>query len=228
MFRLLLPPHHMGRNQLTAKQYAFLKFLVEYVRAHQVWPTYGEISERFGYRSPNSVTQNYQALHRKGYLERDEHGYCFADSGPAGGLPVEAKIEAGRWRPVLRPEPLSLQRLFRDCGGTVKAFHVTQTPVKGVAVPDGAFLLLQDGPLADGEVGAVLHDGEIHVRRVWADGGQLKLTSADGRRTAALYVDPTGEGTRLLGRFVGHASSAGVVRHVPPKASAARANARPG
>ena len=65
----------MSRRHLTHKQNEFLKFLQQYVREKEVWPTYREAVEHFGYRSPNSVTQNLRALLKKGYLERDQQGY---------------------------------------------------------------------------------------------------------------------------------------------------------
>jgi repressor LexA len=68
----------MSRKHLTAKQHSFLKFLSNYVREHGVWPTYREMVDQFDYRSPNSVTQNLNALYKKGFLVREDEGYQFA------------------------------------------------------------------------------------------------------------------------------------------------------
>ena len=65
----------MSRRKLTAKQHAFLEYIKSYVRENGIWPTYREIIEVFDYRSPNSVTQNLQALYKKNYLRRDQDGY---------------------------------------------------------------------------------------------------------------------------------------------------------
>ena len=59
---------NMSRRQLTSKQHAFLQYVRSYIRDNDVWPTYREIVDFFDFRSPNSVTQNLQALHKKGFL----------------------------------------------------------------------------------------------------------------------------------------------------------------
>lgn len=58
----------MDNAHLTRKQHDFFTFIVEYKKENEVWPTYREIADHFGYASPNSVTQNIQALLKKGYL----------------------------------------------------------------------------------------------------------------------------------------------------------------
>ena len=65
----------MSRKHLTSKQHSFLQYLKDYVKENGVWPTYRELVDEFGYRSPNSVTQNLQALFKKGYLEKERRGW---------------------------------------------------------------------------------------------------------------------------------------------------------
>lgn len=69
----------MSRRHLTSKQHAFLEFLRDHIETRKIWPTYREIVDHFDYRSPNSVTQNLQALSRKGFLQRDRNGYQLVD-----------------------------------------------------------------------------------------------------------------------------------------------------
>ena len=106
----------MSRRQLTTKQNAFLEFLQGHLATHRVWPTYREIVDHFEYRSPNSVTQNLQALSRKGFLERDQNGYRLLDrSGRDGTIAVRGTIRAGGVEPAA--ERLSLAALFHDLDG---------------------------------------------------------------------------------------------------------------
>ena len=66
----------MDNAHLTRKQQEFFNYIVEYKKEHDVWPTYREIAEHFDYRSPNSVTQNIQALLKKGFLiKRNDEEY---------------------------------------------------------------------------------------------------------------------------------------------------------
>lgn len=58
----------MDNAHLTRKQQEFFSYIIDYKNEYDVWPTYREIAEHFGYKSPNSVTQNIQALLKKGYL----------------------------------------------------------------------------------------------------------------------------------------------------------------
>ena len=58
----------MDLVHLTRKQREFFDYIVEYKKENDIWPTYREIADHFGFRSPNSVTQNIQALLKKGFL----------------------------------------------------------------------------------------------------------------------------------------------------------------
>jgi len=60
------------RKKLTEKQHAVLGFIKRRKEESGVFPIYREVMEHFGYASPNSVTQHFKALHRKGYLRRSE------------------------------------------------------------------------------------------------------------------------------------------------------------
>jgi repressor LexA len=86
----------MSRKKLTAKQHSFLQYIVESLHENGVWPTYRELVDHFDFRSPNSVTQNLQALHKKGYLRRDDSGYHLVlPEQKAPGIPVRG-ITAAR------------------------------------------------------------------------------------------------------------------------------------
>src|SRR5690554_5610360 len=111
----------MSRKQLTSKQHSFLQFLAEHVRKKKVWPTYREIVDHFGYRSPNSVTQNLQALAKKGYLVRDQNGYRLLGqrSGLAGGgFPVQGAVENGAYEVSLSVDEVTLKDLFPELDRT--------------------------------------------------------------------------------------------------------------
>lgn len=60
---------------LTRKQKAVYDEIISYIEKEGCFPTYAFLIERFGFKSPNSVTQNLQALTKKGYLRFDKFGY---------------------------------------------------------------------------------------------------------------------------------------------------------
>lgn len=204
----------MSRKQLTSKQHAFLQFLAEHVRRHKVWPTYREIVDHFGYRSPNSVTQNLQALTKKGYLLRDQHGYrIFGQrSGlPGQGLPVQGTVEKGTYAVNLSLDELTLKDLVPDLDRTF-AVEISDTSAQGLGLDAGDFVLMTDGEVGDGERAGVVHDGVFAVCRVFREQGAYRLQYDDGREA---YVDAGDAGFEYLGRYAGHINRQGLFRQGP-------------
>ena len=176
----------MSRRQLTQKQHAFLEFLRGHVDCHQVWPTYREIVEHFEYRSPNSVTQNLQALSRKGFLRRDRDGYALVDTtGDDGSIPVRGRLCNGHVQP--EADRLSLTAFFPGVDGlyAVRLDNETERPAE---LAEAVHIFVAPPSGTDGETLAV------------TDAGRLALAETAGD-------------AEVLGRYVGHAGPYGVVRH---------------
>ena len=188
----------MSRRHLTGKQNAFLEFLQAHVHQHRIWPTYREIVDHFEYRSPNSVTQNLQALSRKGFLERDRNGYRLVDhSGRDGTIAVRGTLRAGGIAPDETTERLSLAALFSDLAG----LHALRLDV-GVGLSDldeAQYVLVEEGAVAEGDTAVVLDRDTVRLARVGAD-GDLDASA----------------GATVVGRYAGHAGAYGIVRHGPP------------
>lgn len=194
----------MSRRQLTHKQHTFLEFLREHVRERKVWPTYREIVDHFDYRSPNSVTQNLQALAKKGYLRRDYNGYHLVDrEGKDGSVPLRGAIRDGRLEDGAGSERFSLAALFPDVSG-LHAFRLDGAFDRPPALRDAQYVLVTDDP-AEGDLALVLHEGTLTLRTVGADG---RLTDPDGTGEALGRAE-----AEVLGRFAGHAGPYGLVRH---------------
>jgi repressor LexA len=200
----------MSRKQLTAKQHSFLQFLAEHVRKQKVWPTYREIVDHFGYRSPNSVTQNLQALAKKGYLTRDQNGYRLIGQRrglPSSGFPVQGTVEDGTFEISLSINEITLKDLFPELDDTF-AVRLENQQAQGVDLGEGGYLLLQDDDIAEGDMAAVLHDGTLAVGRIFRDDGRLRLLHEDGSQTtwnSRKEIEP-------LGRYVGHINQHGLFR----------------
>lgn len=199
----------MSRKQLTVKQHSFLQYLADHVRKQKVWPTYREIVDHFGYRSPNSVTQNLQALAKKGYLMRDQHGYRLVGQRAglqAGGFPVQGTVEDGAFEVSLSINEITLKDLFPDLDNTF-AVRLSGQEVRGVDASDGDYVLLADGEVQSGEMAAVLHDGTVAVCRLYHNGGGLRLQHNDGTEHFVNEDD-----LRILGRYAGHINRRGLFR----------------
>jgi repressor LexA len=195
----------MSRRQLTQKQHAFLEFLRAHVREHKVWPTYREIVDHFSYRSPNSVTQNLQALTKKGFLRRDYNGYHLVErGGKEGTVPLRGTVRDGAFATEEAPDHLSLSALFPNVTG-LHALRLDGTLARTPALRDAQYVFVADGEAASGDLAVVLHDGTLTLRTVGADG---TLADPDGASAPLRAGD-----AEVLGRFAGHAGPYGLVRH---------------
>ena len=184
----------MSRRHLTSKQHAFLEFLRDHIETRKIWPTYREIVDHFDYRSPNSVTQNLQALSRKGFLQRDRNGYQLVDpSGRDGTVDLVGTIRPGRVERDEAPARFSLADLV-DSLAALRAVRIGDDVAAGGLLTGARFVLVAEGDPTDGDLALVL------------DGSHLSVAAAGpGGRPSGLAA-----GAYVLGRYAGHASPSGV------------------
>ncbi|HEX7070496.1 MAG TPA: S24 family peptidase [Rhodothermales bacterium] len=207
----------MGRRHLTAKQHRFLEFLISYVDENSVWPTYREIVEHFGFASPNSVTQNLQALHRKGYLTQDENGYSIAPDvlreHRRYGIPVRGIITAGVLQEAVEADlgEITLETLFPHLD-RIYAVRVSGQSMVGADIHDGDYVLLMDDDIPNGGIGAVLYDGETSLKRIFHDERGLRLEPANDEYSDIHIQPDVFEEVRILGKYVGHVNASGIYR----------------
>lgn len=207
----------MSRKQLTSKQHEFLQYLVEHVRYNGVWPTYREIVDRFGYRSPNSVTQNLQALHKKGFLRRSHDGYALIDRDPLpsrhAGIPVRGIITAGRLQEAVEADlgTITLETLFPNLD-RIFAIRVSGQSMTGADIQDGDYVLLIDDDIPNGGIGAVLYNGETSLKHIFYDEDGLRLEPANDAYAHIRIRPDVFEEVRILGRYVGHVNKTGIYR----------------
>jgi repressor LexA len=209
----------MSRRHLTPKQHDFLQYVRQYIRVRGVWPTYREMVDEFGYRSPNSVTQNLQALHKKGFLSRDDSGYHIEEEvRPAAsryGIPIRGIITAGQLQEAVEANlgTITLETLFPNLE-RVFAIRVSGQSMQGADIHDGDYVLLMDDDIPNGGIGAILYNGETSLKRVYYDVNGLRLEPAN-EEYAAIHVRPdVFEEVRVLGRYVGHVNRAGIFSRV--------------
>jgi len=86
----------MGK-ELTKRQEAVLRFIVECIRDEGAPPTIAEICERFGLSSTNGVNDHLVALEKKGYIER---------TSKARGIHVTARGATGLYQNSAAMAPL--------------------------------------------------------------------------------------------------------------------------
>ena len=213
----------MSRRKLTAKQHAFLEYIKGYVRENGIWPTYREIIDVFDYRSPNSVTQNLQALYKKNYLRRDDDGYhLIPQDSERTGIPIRGVISAGHLQEAIETHlgTITLETLFPNLD-RIFAIRVSGTSMKGADIHDGDYVLLVDDDIPNGGIGAVLYDGETSLKRIYTDDNGLRLEPANPDY-ADIHIEPdVFEEVTVLGRYVGHVNKNGIYKRTPPRSMAA-------
>ncbi len=204
----------MSRRKLTSKQHEFLTFIQDYVEDENVWPTYREIIDHFDYRSPNSVTQNLQALHKKGYLTRDDDGYHLAsEEDDEVGIPVKGIISAGQLQEAVEADlgTITLESLFPNIE-RMFAIRVAGQSMQGADINDGDYVLLIDDDIPEGGIGAILYNGETSLKRVFYDENGLRLEPCNEEYQSIHITPDVFEEVNVLGRYVGHVNRRGIYR----------------
>ena len=209
----------MSRKHLTSKQHSFLKYLKDYVKDNGVWPTYRELVDEFGYRSPNSVTQNLQALFKKGFLVRDDEGYQLSDMMSASiplqtaGIPIRGIITAGILQEAVEANlgTITLETLFPKLD-RMFAIRVSGQSMIGADINDGDYVLLIDDDIPNGGIGAVLYDGETSLKRIYQEQQGLRLEPANDDYPDVYIKPDVFEEVKVLGRYVGHVNRDGIYK----------------
>lgn len=216
----------MDNAQLTRKQKDFFDFIIDYKKEHDVWPTYREIADAFDYKSPNSVTQNIQALLKKGYLiktdddEYDIHPNYEGNLGikKSSGIPVRGLIAAGHLQEAVEADlgTITLETLFPNMDDMF-ALRVSGMSMKDAGIYDGDFVLLMDSDVKDGDIGAVLYNGETSLKRIYSDKDGLRLEPANEEYKDIVIEPDVFEEVRVIGKYIGHVNRTGIHKGIPTK-----------
>ena len=212
----------MDNAHLTRKQQEFFSFIVDYKKEYDVWPTYREIADHFGYRSPNSVTQNIQALLKKGYLvKKNDEEYdlpsdkksMLGDDSEGEGIPIRGLIAAGYLQEAVEADlgSITMSTLFPNLD-KLFALRVSGFSMKDANIYDGDFVLLMDTKLQNGEIGAVLYNGETTLKKVFWDDNGLRLEAANEDYDDIKVSPDVFEEVKIIGKYIGHVNRQGFQR----------------
>lgn len=208
----------MGRRHLTAKQRTFLEYIRDFVRENGIWPTYRELTEYFGFASPNSVTQNLVALEKKGYVRRDRLGFELVrinddDAATAFGIPIRGIIAAGALQEAVDADlgNITLETIFPRLD-RMFAIKVSGRSMVDAGIDDGDYVLLVDEDISNGGIGAVLYNGETSLKRIYRQKNGLRLEPANEEYDDIVIQPDVFEEVQVLGRYVGHVDGSGIYR----------------
>ena len=209
----------MDNAHLTRKQQEFFSFIIDYKKEYNVWPTYREIAEHFSYKSPNSVTQNIQALLKKGYLIKEndeiydlpaEKKYSYGIENEEVGIPIRGLIAAGFLQDAVEADlgSITMSTLFPNLE-KLFALRVSGFSMKNAEIYDGDFVLLMDTELNNGDIGAVLYNGETTLKHIYWDENGLRLEAANEEYDDIFIAPDVFEEVRIIGKYIGHVNRQG-------------------
>ena len=128
-------------KEITRRQEEVLGWILDVVGEKGYFPSFREIGDAFGLRSPASVSRHINALVRKGYLVREgDRIYPSEKSRRAKGIPIVGRVAAGH--PILAVEHIEGRLDLGDLYGEEGLFAVR---VVGESMRDAGIL---DGDLA--------------------------------------------------------------------------------
>ena len=210
----------MDNRQLTKKQLEFFHYIRDYRADNGIWPTYREIADALDFRSPNSVTQNIKSLIKKGYLvKKGENEYDLPArlreeiTPEPSGIPIRGVIAAGYLQEAVEANlgKITLETLFPGIN-RMFALRVSGMSMKDAGIFDGDFVLLADDDLRDGDIGAVLYNGETSLKKIFFDRNGLRLEPANDEYRDIKIEPDIFEEVRVLGKYVGHVNRGGMYR----------------
>ncbi|MBI2381067.1 MAG: repressor LexA [Gammaproteobacteria bacterium] len=169
--------------ELTARQAQVLGFVRDYVHAHGMPPTRGEIAKALGFRSANAAEQHLRALARKAVLRLlpgTARGICLDIAEP------EPDRMGGRRPPPVRDESVNALTWLQDPGQTLLCYE--GAPLRSLGILPGDCLVLAPctEPVHD-QLVLVSLGGQRSVKRFRRKGKRAYLIS-DATDSAAFVV----------------------------------------
>ncbi len=192
---------------LTDRQREVFEFIRDVMRVDHRPPTVREIADHFGFRSPKAATDHLDALERKGYIQRRDRkarNIDVREELAPEGIPLVGRIAAGS--PIMAVEnletSLSTTDMF-DVDEMTFALQVEGESMTGAGImPDDYVIVDGDGEVKRGDIAAVRIGDESTVKRVYVDGGRVRLRS-ENPAYEDIIVDQDSPEFALYGPVVG-------------------------
>lgn len=197
-------------SQLTESQSAVLQFIKDFVRTQGMAPSYREIQSHFGYKAVGTVQDHVRALVEKGYLEKPVKK---KQKRPARGLlpkgfsltgirkiPIFGEIAAGGPRTAEQLELGEVVIADDLVKGECFALRVVGDSMIDVGIFEGDHVIVEaGGRVKEGDIVAVLLEGETTVKRYSVKNGEVLLIPENRRMKP---ISTRGKSLEIQGRVV--------------------------
>jgi len=198
-------------KNLTEQQQRILDFVIQCQRESGSSPTVREITSHFGYKSPNNVQQHLQLIEQKGYIKRlpgKSRGIVVNDALPGESrstidVPLLGTIAAGTPLAAIEniEDRIAVDReLFRE--DSLFALRVKGDSMQDIGILNGDLAIVQSRPTVEnGEVAAVIIDGEATLKRVYRKSNVIVLHAENN--TFEDIVVTSEQDIQIAGKMVG-------------------------
>lgn len=177
-------------DDLSPRQGQVLEFIKSWIDQYGIAPSFREVGDHLEIKSTNGVSDHVRALERKGYIQRvggrgaarslrlTTKARGTLEDERVVGVPVLGRIAAGI--PITAEEDpdgsLMMDRDLLPSGGAIFALVVRGDSMIDDGILDGDYVFVrkQDN-CRDGEIAAVLVDGEATVKRLFRERGVVRL-----------------------------------------------------
>ena len=162
-----MPATNGRKKRLTPKQFAVFKFIRDQISPSGVPPSRKEISDHFGFSSPNAAESHLRALERKGLISTMPHQArgirLEVTSAPKSSLPKEEK------KLGLKNIPLVIQNERLHVGGSdvQEIFEVMDSELEADGISKGDLMVIRSIPAQEPSTGYFLirEDGKKRLMR---------------------------------------------------------------
>ncbi len=186
----------MARD-LTRRQAAILRFIIESIRDFGYPPTIAEIGEKFGIASTNAVNDHLLALQRKGFITRSSKARGIHVTEQAaiglyqdrpGQLPLVGRIAAGQ--PVLAQEDIESHVPIPPALGNITGYclRVHGDSMIEAAILDGDVIVVdQNKKPSPGDIVVALVGDDATVKRYYPHGERVELRPANAAMRPMIF-----------------------------------------
>lgn len=188
---------------LTRRQEKVLRFVSGYIARNGYAPSVREIAAALKIGTPKGAADHLKVLERKGYIRRTaRRPRALTLLRDPGGIPLVGRIAAGRPTPAEQDieDQIPLPPGYFGPGDCF-ALRVHGDSMIGDHILDGDLAIIRRQPtVRNGEIAAVLVDGEATLKRVHVRGSRVELRPSNPNLSS---ITVPADEIRILGRYVG-------------------------
>ena len=162
-----------------------------------------EIKDFFHRVTSEGLSKLFDALHQKGHVLKDNQGwYKLVSQESYTDVAIVGSITAGHLREAIHDELGFVRFAGKLCNvHQLFAFQVDGDSMIGDEIYNGDCVLLRNVEVRDGQIGAVIVNGETTLKRIYRDAGALRLVPSNPIYDTIHIPVSESDSFRILGRL---------------------------